>query len=257
MKPIHWKTVPGFPEYEVSDAGAVRTRATGHIKTPSTDRHGYARVQLSQRGRPRCQSVHTLVALAFIGPRRGNNVVNHVDGNKTNNRPGNLEYATYRQNSLHAHRAGLVPVRRGAAHPSTRLTDNDIRDIFNKAAAGTPRRELENHYSVGPTALWCILSRESWRHVYIPAHTLSAIQYRKKHRNAGAVNPLAKLDPEKVIRVFSLAKQGRTLDDIATHMGCSHATISLVLHRHTWTHVVVPVELLPLRTASGRIATIR
>jgi hypothetical protein len=54
--------------------------------------------------------VHRLVAEAFLPPASetfASKTINHKNGIKTDNRPENLEYATYQQNNKHARRTGL------------------------------------------------------------------------------------------------------------------------------------------------------
>ncbi|CAK0876810.1 unnamed protein product, partial [Prorocentrum cordatum] len=57
--------------------------------------------------------VHRLVAHTFIGPPSGGDryEVNHIDGNKSNNRVDNLEYVSRAQNMLHHFRTKLLQRR--------------------------------------------------------------------------------------------------------------------------------------------------
>ena len=83
--------------YEVSDHGRVRNRRTGHVLKPGrANRSGHLSVSL---GRGDKRYVHTLVAEAFVGPRPAGHEVRHLDGDSTNNRKGNLQWATRSRNS--------------------------------------------------------------------------------------------------------------------------------------------------------------
>lgn len=64
--------------------------------------NGYLRVKMNNIHR----QVHHLVAEATLGPRPEGLVVNHIDGNRTNNRPENLEYITQAENIQHSIRIG-------------------------------------------------------------------------------------------------------------------------------------------------------
>lgn len=82
-----WKPIEGFPGYEVSDAGRVRSPFGNYIGRPSGPR-GHVRVQLPGQ---QTRAVHQLVAEAFIGPARGRRVERR-DRNPTNNSVSNLRY---------------------------------------------------------------------------------------------------------------------------------------------------------------------
>lgn len=73
---------------------------------------GYMQVGLltvSKTGQKKMRSwlVHRLVSLAFIENPSNLSVVNHRDGNKTNNSVTNLEWCTVAENVIHARRTGL------------------------------------------------------------------------------------------------------------------------------------------------------
>ncbi len=59
---------------------------------------GYLYVNLFKNGEKKFISVHVLIALTFISERPNELVINHIDGNKLNNKASNLEYITQREN---------------------------------------------------------------------------------------------------------------------------------------------------------------
>lgn len=99
-----WKPIDGYPKYEVSDTGRVRsfwfTRGTTEprILRPAADPKGYLHVRLSNDEGARTFKVHPLVARAFLGPRPQGLQVRHLDGNNQNNRVSNLAYGTQLEN---------------------------------------------------------------------------------------------------------------------------------------------------------------
>jgi len=103
-----WKPVVGYEGlYEVSDTGQVRslprngTVSYSRILRPNNVR-GYLQVALQKNGKRKDFKVHRLVADAFIPNPERKRTVNHIDGNKGNNRVENLEWATDSENQLHS-----------------------------------------------------------------------------------------------------------------------------------------------------------
>lgn len=136
-----WKDIPGYEgRYQASDAGRVRsvdrhvrlvtpqageTRrlALGKVLKPGkSGPYGHRTVAL---GRGNSQSVHALVALAFLGPRPSGYDVAHLNGDGSDNRLANLAYVTRRENNLHM-----------AGHGRLRLSVEQVHSIRRQAAQG-------------------------------------------------------------------------------------------------------------------------
>lgn len=177
-----WLPVAGYDgRYEVSEQGHVRSLFVGtpRLRLTRLAKNGYARVNLALNGVTTTHSIHRLVAAAFIGHCPEGCQVNHIDGDKKNNRAANLEYVTARQNSHHASRSGLKPAgerhplrrrpelaRRGEQINTAKLTAASVRQIRQEAAElSTPYPRLAARYGVNAETIGRIVRRQSWRHV--------------------------------------------------------------------------------------------
>ena len=117
-----WRGINGVETlYEVSTFGNVRSLPheviqpakngsfskhiyPGKQLKPTKHRDGYLFVNICGKLRP----IHRLVAETFLEATDGKNVVNHIDGDKTNNVVSNLEWCTPSENMKHAARTGLL-----------------------------------------------------------------------------------------------------------------------------------------------------
>lgn len=102
-----WKQVSGYENaYLVNEYGQVK-RIGGSLLRPQIRSDGYYQYQLSLNGKRSMKKIHRLVAEAFVPNPRGVNIVNHIDGDKTNNYYKNLEWCTSAENNQHSWDCGL------------------------------------------------------------------------------------------------------------------------------------------------------
>lgn len=109
-----WRSIAGFPAYEVSDHGRVRRviavkGAAAKVLKPSPDAYGYLQVGLCNgRGLSRNRKLHQLVLEAFVGPRPDGYECAHGDCDKQNNHVSNLRWATKKENRADSIRMGRL-----------------------------------------------------------------------------------------------------------------------------------------------------
>ncbi len=98
-----FKTIEGYEEYQVSNLGRVKSLKFNKetFLKGVIDAYDYKKVQLSLNSKQKTFKIHKLVAIAFLGhtPQGHNEVVDHIDNDKSNNRVDNLQLITARQNT--------------------------------------------------------------------------------------------------------------------------------------------------------------
>lgn len=165
-----WRQIPAATDatinleslYEVSSLGNVRS-VQGKQRTPSTNDSGYLVVTLSAYGWTKSFKVHRLVAAAFIPNPSNKPEINHLSGDKADNRVENLEWATAEENIEHSIAMGLPPS--GTAHPAAILTPMAVRAIREKRSAGVKRQALADEYGVSIDTIKAVITRRIWKNV--------------------------------------------------------------------------------------------
>ncbi len=145
-----WRNIKGFEGlYQVSNLGNVKSlkrfnrtskiySSLGYyrkekILKPSKDAAGYLKIDLCKNGKRKNYLIHRLVAETFIPNPENKLQVNHKDGNKSNNFVDNLEWATPKENIIHAVVNGLnIPKKGWKHHSSKAVLQYDMNNNFIK-----------------------------------------------------------------------------------------------------------------------------
>lgn len=170
-----WLDIEGWPGYEVSDFGRVRSwKQRGKIRRtwvidravpPRILRHdirnGYPSVLLvsTENGRA-WKSVHRLVLGAFIGQMPSTVHAAHGDGDKTNNRLTNLRWASPAENN--ADKANHGTRQNGEKAGTAKLTWEAVAEIRSRRASGEGLVAVARRFGVCVNTITSITSFKTW-----------------------------------------------------------------------------------------------
>ena len=147
-----WREWPQDPRVKVSNKGNVVSykRGSRYPLKVWHNKRGYQQVGAS--GRP--QLVHRMVAETWLDNPNHYEQVNHINGNKDDNRVENLEWVTRSENMRHAYRTGLKKPAGGRKPTPVRIVETG--EVFESMS------ECAGRIGCYPQNVWaCLTGRVS------------------------------------------------------------------------------------------------
>lgn len=153
--------VKGFEKkYAINEWGTLRNVQKKIMLANFIGRGGYKFVVLrGGKDKRKIISVHRLVATAFIQNPENKPFVNHIDGNKLNNRVANLEWCTPKENVHHAIKSGLRDSMKGVDNIGCKLMPESVMQILNRPR---PYKAICKEFGVSLSAVNKIKSGAAW-----------------------------------------------------------------------------------------------
>lgn len=159
-----WRPIKNYEGlYEVSNLGKVRIVKTGGVRKASVTPFGYYRLCLSRNDRMESRFLHRLVIEAFKECPEGKTMVNHINGDKLDNRLENLEWVTASENVNHAYKLGLMN-KKGENNGRNKLTVQKVVEIKNMLKSKEPQVRIAKKYGVTPGTIWKIKFKKIWNY---------------------------------------------------------------------------------------------
>lgn len=180
-----WKDIPSYENlYQISSYGRVKSLER-HAKYRNNDKRTYFKAEKILRQQTNSDgykivklydgeakgkniSVHRLLALSFIPNYHNLKMVNHIDGNPSNNNLENLEWCTHAYNVKHAYDNKLKNPKNyiGEASSTSKLTNDIVLEIgYKYGKNGNSYKKLAKEYNISPSNVFSIVKRKSWTHV--------------------------------------------------------------------------------------------
>lgn len=174
-----WKEIENYPDYEISSFGNVKSkeRYVNHfaggkrlkkekILITATSNCGYEFVGLCVFVNGKCKvktsTIHRLVGIHFIENPFKKPQVNHIDGNKLNNKVENLEWNTSKENVNHAVKNKLRVAPKGSKCGASKLKEDQVLLI---RASNLKLSELAEIYKISFQTISEIKLRKTWKHL--------------------------------------------------------------------------------------------
>lgn len=169
---IVWREVVGYDLdfsdlYEVSNLGQIRNKKNKRVRKLFPDKDGYLRVFLNKgslNGKMlgRNDSIHRIVAKAFLSNKENKPQVNHKDGDKSNNEVINLEWCTNQENRNHAIVTGLVD-NLGEKNGNSKINSEQAKEVKSLIKNGITLNEISEQLGVSRHIVGDISCGKTWK----------------------------------------------------------------------------------------------
>ena len=152
-----WKTIPAFGgRYEASEFGEIRHSLSKNIRKARLNKFGYLQLNFSRNdgtGKSDTILVHRLIAKTFIPNPKNLPEVNHIDGNKQNNRVNNLEWCSVAYNTKYSFVLGLQKPKRGEDSPAAKFTNEQAMKIRQLYSEGLSQQKIADIFNVSQSTI--------------------------------------------------------------------------------------------------------
>jgi hypothetical protein len=217
---IEWKRF-GETNYVVSSEGKVANGDSGRVLSPIDDGNGYDAVSIYIDKVGAKVKVHRIVAETFIPNPMGLTTVNHINGDKKDNKVSNLEWLSHSDNMKHAWDNGLM--LRGSAAPLSVLDEEKVLQIKQLMLIGKSNDEIAKAYGVVRGTISKIRSLETWKHVMPDILMPEAVGGSKQ-----------KLTADDIPLIRGMLAKGFSLADVGRKFGVHSGTISGIKSGKAW-----------------------
>ena len=176
---------------------------------------GYITIGLLHKKKLYVCQAHRVIWIWYNGiPKDRNLQINHIDGNKQNNRRRNLELITPKENINHAVKTGLSIVEKAENNSNALLTNKQAKEIYIQYHThNITQKELAKKYSVNKFVIGDLVRGKTYCSITEPL----SIKKRK--------GPKVSISFIKIQRIKNLREQGLSCYTISDKVGVSRNTV--------------------------------
>ena len=214
-------------KYSASNTGFIRNDISAKIRKPVMDTNGYMRIMLSINGHAITKKVHRIIAQTFIPNPENKPQVNHINGDKTLNWVGNLEWNTPKENVKHSYETGLVTNHaKGERIGTNKYKENQIHEVCKLLQDPTARYEdIEKATGVSYDVIAKIGTGELW------------VDIVKEYNIPKRVRTSSRYSTEFIENICKMLANGIKPVEIQRITGIPWATLSQIKTRNLYTYI--------------------
>ena len=207
------RTVPGFSKYKADDDGNIIGQSGNVLRQQDMGR-GYVYVAATDDfGKSKTVMVHRMVAAAFIENPESKPQVNHIDGNKKNNKPSNLEWATRSENIKHSYSIGLS-TQKLQRNNFSKVTPESMKEIARMYVNGEAIERIGKSIGVSGSCVALAISG-GWLSV-LSEDEAGAVLAERAHRSL-----ISFAFKKRVIAAKKMLRSGAIRERVAKEFGIS------------------------------------
>lgn len=190
-----WKNIEGYDGlYEISNYGRVKrlcksvTNSFGTfiskeiILNGNISKRGYVKQTLTKNGKGKTYLIHRLVAQAYLPNLESKEMVNHINGIKSDNKVSNLEWCTGSENIQHALDTKLLIPRKGSNIYFSKFIEKDVSIILYKCLVNKINPNvIAKELNTNNRTITDMIKRRTWKHIECPKYlTNEDLEYYNK-----------------------------------------------------------------------------
>ncbi|HRK37293.1 MAG TPA: HNH endonuclease [Burkholderiaceae bacterium] len=155
-----WLPAP-FDGYLVSADGRIWSKKHNKLLKPGTNKPGYKYVNIRADGKTQNWAVSRLVATVFIGSISDQSIVDHINGDKSDNSVSNLRIISRSENTSHFRQQ-----RKDKGLHGYKYTEAEIAEIRKLIEEGRLSRiEIQSQFGISQSFLSAIATGKAWKHI--------------------------------------------------------------------------------------------
>ena len=148
------KEYPHNTNYLVGQDGTIYSKHYKKMLNPKKNHDGYLRIQIWKNRKCRFVNLHRIIAETYIPNPENKPFVNHINGNKQDNRVENLEWCTQKENIGHAWNTGLSTRSNHSKYKNVGYFDMTGKLLNTFSCLGEAALQLNmNYYTVRACAM--------------------------------------------------------------------------------------------------------